>query len=849
MCRRQGLADEEYALDDEDEDEHVEGDEDEEPLLVTRAHKHTNGNGAVPSYGYRDLFGKEAEMRRRQLIEVKMLRAETDLQFPGCVEIIPQLQHELRLLYEETKDLRSQEDDTNHRSQDAHGDGGVNGSSELVQQVATLQKQLAARDAKLREAESEAARLRARLADTGGNRESSSDELQELEYQLKELKVTLAAKDKELATLRAKAGSTGGAESNAQLAKQRDDAVQARELLQQQLAQARAEVTAAEANFRAQQEALSASTESEQAKALQKQLWALTEQHNKRVAELEAEMRQQKVLIKQLQTTKSDMMQDMKTKVEAVKAESAAAYKASLKTVQAQLDELHALREGVLEELLHFQSECLSEKTITQMTRVVRDKDILRVRQAQQDLRKQLADFDARLKESQEEVQTVRAEAAQTIRIKELEAAGQISHFREKWRVEFDKRRKLHNTVLELKGNIRVLCRVRPLLEKERSVTANGGEMPVKAMSEEVLRVAAVDNKAEKEFEFDRVLAPDEGQDKLYDEVAALVTSVLDGFNVAIMAYGQTGSGKTYTMEGPEGNPGVNLRALGDLFRIAEERASAFTTTFSASVLEIYNEQIYDLLMSGAQDGDKLDVKQGPEGMYVPGLKLEEVKDMADVTAMIGRGKSNRSTYATNMNEHSSRSHLVLSVYVNSVNKLNGNILRGKLHLIDLAGSERLSRTGAQGDRLKEAQAINKSLSALGDVIQALQQRNAHIPYRNSKLTRLLEDSLGGNSKCVMIVNVSPATENVSETKCSLEFASRARKVELGRARANVVSTEGGNGNGSGSGGGATGASPIPPRSGRATPAGEGTMSRVGSREAMSTPVGRRSTGASSLGR
>ncbi|EFJ44338.1 Kif3C type kinesin-like protein [Volvox carteri f. nagariensis] len=401
--------------------------------------------------------------------------------------------------------------------------------------------------------------------------------------------------------------------------------------------------------------------------------------------------------------------------------------------------------------------------------------------------------------------------------------------------------------VLELKGNIRVLCRVRPLLEKER--TAGGeGHMPVKVTSEEALRVAAMDNKAEKDFEFDRVLAPDEGQDKLYDEVSALITSVLDGFNVAIMAYGQTGSGKTFTMEGPEGNPGVNLRALADLFKLAEERSAQFTTSFTASVLEIYNEQIYDLLVSGAQDGDKLDVKQGPDGMYVSGLKVEDVHNMGDVTSMIGRGKSNRSTFATNMNEHSSRSHLVLSVYVTCVSKMNGSTLRGKLHLIDLAGSERLSRTGAQGDRLKEAQAINKSLSALGDVIQALQQRNAHIPYRNSKLTRLLEDSLGGNSKCVMIVNVSPAVENVSETKCSLEFASRARKVELGRARANVTSgdfTSALSSSASANGGSASVTpSPAPsrPMSGRGTPAGESSMSRVASRETMNSQM-RRSSG------
>ncbi|KAG2439988.1 hypothetical protein HXX76_004106 [Chlamydomonas incerta] len=879
-----GLADEEYELDDEEEEEQYgegeeglgEGEENDEEPILTRGHKHTNGTAskaALPSYGYRDLFGKEMEGRRRQMIEVKgyeqylmdllnrsgeqlqALRAEKGLMYPGNVEVIPELQHELRMLQEENRNLRS-----SGARASTDGEASSRGSSnELAQQVSSLQQQLAVRDARLREAEAEAARLKARLAQAadgpsprGAAPTAPVEELRALEALLAESQAALQAKERELTSVRAsKAAAGGSADAVRELTKQRDDAVQAQELLQQQLAHARTDLATAEANFRAQQAAMAAATESEQAKALQKQMWSLTEQHSKKVEELEAELKQKQVMIQQLQATKSDALQamkEMKGRMAAVKSDAAAAYKTQLMGVQAKLDEIHALREGVLEELVNFQAEIFSEKTITQMSRLVRDKEISRVRSAQSDLRTKMSELDQALKEARDETETVRQQAEQVAKIRELEAQGQIMHFREKWRTEFDKRRKLHNTVLELKGNIRVLCRVRPMLDKERGgmdAAAAAASMPVRCPTEETVRVAAVDNKAEKDFEFDRVLSPDEGQDKLYDEVAALVVSVLDGYNVAIMAYGQTGSGKTFTMEGPEGDPGVNLRALGDLFRLAGERAAEYAFTFSASVLEIYNEQIYDLLMNGAQDGDKLDVKQGPDGMYVPGLKMEEVKDMAEVTAMISRGKSNRSTYATNMNEHSSRSHLVLSVYITAVSKQSGVTLKGKLHLIDLAGSERLSRTGAQGDRLKEAQAINKSLSALGDVIQALQQRNAHIPYRNSKLTRLLEDSLGGNSKCVMIVNVSPATENVSETKCSLEFASRARKVELGKARVNVVSADGASGNGNG-------VSPSPsrgPASGRATPSGEGSMSRVASREQMTTSTGRRTPGPSGLSR
>ncbi|KAG2495257.1 hypothetical protein HYH03_006530 [Edaphochlamys debaryana] len=836
--------DEEYDVEDEEEyeDDFMEGDEgeegDEEPLLVTQQRKHTNGKNAVPSYGYRDLFGKEMEARRRQIIKVKgydqyladlldrsqeqlqALRTETGLQYPGNVEVIPELQHELRLLHEELKGAREQQP----------GATSLHGGSDVSGDVAALQRQLSARDAKLHEAEAEAARLRAKLAAAGGEAEVD-EEVQELERQLFEAKSALAAKDKEIATLR----RSGGASSDLQ--RERDEAVQARELLQQQVSSLRSEMAHAEANLRGQQAAMAAASAGEQAAELQKQLWALTEQHSKRVQELEAELKAKQAQINQLNSTKSDALAavtEMKGRMAAVKNDAAAGFKHQLQAVQTKLDELHALREGVLEELVKFQEEMFSDKTLTQMTRLVRDKEIARVRSAQTDLRTKLSDMDAALRDARDETDNVRKEAAQAAKIRELEAAGQIAHFQEKWRAEFEKRRKLHNMVLELKGNIRVLCRIRPLVGKEHG--GQGADSPVQVVSEEALRVASVDNKAEKDFEFDRVLAPSDGQSKVYDEVAALVTSVLDGYNVAIMAYGQTGSGKTFTMEGPEDDPGVNLRALGDLFRLAADRSGSMSYAFTASVLEIYNEQIYDLLMSGKQDGDKLDVKQGPDGMYVPGLKQEEVATMDEVSALIDRGKSNRSTFATNMNEHSSRSHLVLSVHITCTSKINGSQLRGKLHLIDLAGSERLSRTGAQGDRLKEAQAINKSLSALGDVIQALQQRNAHIPYRNSKLTRLLEDSLGGNSKCVMIVNVSPAIENVGETKCSLEFASRARKVELGRARANVVGAEGSNGSG-------PSPSPSRPMSGARTPAGEGGgISRVGSRDSMATPGSRRPT-------
>ena len=168
--------------------------------------------------------------------------------------------------------------------------------------------------------------------------------------------------------------------------------------------------------------------------------------------------------------------------------------------------------------------------------------------------------------------------------------------------------------------------------------------------------------------------------------------------------------------------------------------------------------------------------------IWIPNLTMVSVKSVEDVENLIAKGDKGRSTFATDMNDHSSRSHLILSLYVRTDNLNTGEKTASKLHLIDLAGSERLSRSNAMGERLKEAQNINTSLSLLGDVIQSLKQQSSHIPYRNCKLTRILSDSLGGKSKTLLVVNLSPTRESANESRCSCEFASRAKKVELGQA-------------------------------------------------------------------
>ena len=356
-----------------------------------------------------------------------------------------------------------------------------------------------------------------------------------------------------------------------------------------------------------------------------------------------------------------------------------------------------------------------------------------------------------------------------------------------KYHKEMQLRKKYHNELVELKGNIRVFCRLRPTIKEDGG--GAGAQLVSECDPDDDGLVNVMYKSRLQIFEVDRVFSAQSSQLEVFNEVQPLVTSCIDGYNVCIFAYGQTGSGKTYTMEGPRADPGINQRALQELFRETSDRSNEWDYTISVSCIEIYNESIRDLL--GSNPTSKLDVKLNPGGgVHVPGLSQYEVSSAEDVNNVFRVGQENRATAATNMNEHSSRSHALLCVEVVGTNSTTGARTLGKLNLVDLAGSERVSKSGADGARLKEAQNINKSLSCIGDVIHALRSKQPHVPYRNSKLTYLLQDSLGGDSKTLMIVQVSPVEKNVGETVASLNFAQRVRSVELGQASKKVESTE-----------------------------------------------------------
>lgn len=331
---------------------------------------------------------------------------------------------------------------------------------------------------------------------------------------------------------------------------------------------------------------------------------------------------------------------------------------------------------------------------------------------------------------------------------------------------------------------MKVVVRCRPMNQKE---IAQGHqriiEMNVKKGTIEI------NNPAKKEevprmFTYDSVYDWNSKQIDLYDETfRQLVDSVLEGYNGTIFAYGQTGTGKTFTMEGVRSDPilrGVIPNSFEHIFtHIARTQNQQYLVR--ASYLEIYQEDIRDLLSK--DQSRRLELKERPDtGVYVKDLQSFVCKSVKEIEHVMNVGNQNRAVGATNMNEHSSRSHaiFIITIECSKPGADGENHIRvGKLNMVDLAGSERQTKTGATGERLKEATKINLSLSALGNVISALVDgKSTHVPYRDSKLTRLLQDSLGGNARTVMVANIGPASYNFEETITTLRYANRAKNIK-----------------------------------------------------------------------
>ncbi|XP_049919582.1 kinesin heavy chain-like [Epinephelus moara] len=319
---------------------------------------------------------------------------------------------------------------------------------------------------------------------------------------------------------------------------------------------------------------------------------------------------------------------------------------------------------------------------------------------------------------------------------------------------------------------VRVMCRFRPLNEAE----INRGDKYIPKFKDDDTVVIT-----SKPYMFDRVLPPNTSQEQVYDQCAKqIVKDVLGGYNGTIFAYGQTSSGKTHTMEGKLHDPqlmGIIPRIAHDIFDHIYSMDENLEFHIKVSYFEIYLDKIRDLLdVSKTNLSVHEDKNRVP---YVKGCTERFVSSPEEVMDVIDEGKNNRHVAVTNMNEHSSRSHSIFLINIKQENIETEKKLSGKLYLVDLAGSEKVSKTGAEGAVLDEAKNINKSLSALGNVISALAEgTKTHVPYRDSKMTRILQDSLGGNCRTTIIICCSPSIYNEAETKSTLMFGQRAKTIK-----------------------------------------------------------------------
>jgi kinesin family protein C1 len=404
----------------------------------------------------------------------------------------------------------------------------------------------------------------------------------------------------------------------------------------------------------------------------------------------------------------------------------------------------------------------------------------------------------------------------------------------QKLRASDQVRRDLHNRVMQLSGNIRVYVRVRPALpsELEESTEAAakapatrgqkrkhesmdqdespfsfpgqlagldermakksksfGADDPTKNILEVTEpykdRGGLSDRKKKWTFGFDHIFDPSHGQDDIWNATEPLVQSAIDGFNVCVLAYGQTGSGKTFTMLGEAGNEGIVTRAVEKLFNAKKEiedmSRGEKKAELSVELLEVYNEKVRDLLVpNSGSDGQDISLKVTANEAV--GSKIVPVASQEEVLNILDKAQKRRCVKATSSNAVSSRSHMIFTILFNVTSK-SGASRVGKLHVCDLAGSERLGKSNANervaSSLLRETKHINTSLSVLSNVIEKLQAGDANIPYRESKLTYLLQNSLGGNSKTLAVVCCNPLQSHFHESLCSLRFAAKVNKVDL----------------------------------------------------------------------
>lgn len=327
--------------------------------------------------------------------------------------------------------------------------------------------------------------------------------------------------------------------------------------------------------------------------------------------------------------------------------------------------------------------------------------------------------------------------------------------------------------------SVKVAVRLRPMSDTERK---NGYEQVVEIDQNEATVYIKNPQGQKVNFKFDFAFPDDVAQEYVYDTTAApIVSGVLEGFNGTIFAYGQTGTGKTFSMDGKEGElRGIMPRSFEHIFDYINANSDSHQFMVTVTYVEIYNNELRDLLNKDQKE--KLKIREDPQhGIIIKGVLVHKVQCLEDLNALLDYGKKNRKVRKTNMNAESSRSHSILTINIETLTQMDGqqHVRTARLNLVDLAGSERVSKTGAEGEGFIEGVNINYELMVLGNCIAALTGKEGqHVPYRDSKLTMILKDSLGGNARTVMIAALGPASYNFMETMSTLRYAERAKKIE-----------------------------------------------------------------------
>eukprot|EP00003_Mantamonas_plastica_P032416 TRINITY_DN87_c0_g1_i1.p1 TRINITY_DN87_c0_g1~~TRINITY_DN87_c0_g1_i1.p1 ORF type:complete len:1450 (+),score=653.87 TRINITY_DN87_c0_g1_i1:1167-5516(+) len=513
------------------------------------------------------------------------------------------------------------------------------------------------------------------------------------------------------------------------------------------------------------------------------------------VGEKEAKIMEITTRLANMESTGSSEVEKVKKELEDYRAQMEAESKEKDSAHQQQITEISSQHEEEKKELSGQLQEASEQLSTAQVDLKEAGEKIETLTREIEELRSAQSEAEAKHAEMQEQLKVLDEwmEKANSFEEELTMAQAYTKDVEERLRKEQKERKDLHNKIQLMKGAIRVFARCRPASSKERK---REGYRDVVIIPDPM--TVELDNDDEEEdnksFHFDGAFGADSTQLQMAEASLDLVRSACDGYNVCIFAYGQTGSGKTYTMYGDledgSDNQGITPRALRELFHICESEKKVSPYSIEVYMCELYLDNLRDLLYEGADNkrpklDPKLDQNDGLVKMST--ITTVPVTSVEEVVEVMNRGLLGRKTTATEMNDASSRSHLVFSLLIKRQQrkkKKNKTIKVwkvGKLSLVDLAGSERPDKTGNDvgSKAFKEGIAINQSLTALGGVIHELAEnkKGAHISYRSSMLTRLMQDSLGGNAKTLMIVCISPADYNISETATTLDYGTRVQKI------------------------------------------------------------------------